>query len=138
MKVLVDTNILIDKLCCRQPFVDDANKLFVLGYQNIISLYFCPISFVNAVYVGRKYGYTQESLIGSLKTISTFSKFAEHKNKVVLKSIDCGWKDFEDANQFYSAEMAKIDCIVTRDKKGFEDSSIPCYNITDFLKQFDS
>lgn len=33
----------------------------------------------------------------------------------------CGWKDFEDANQYFSAKTAKIDCIVTRDKKGFED-----------------
>lgn len=63
MKVLVDTNILIDQVCCRELFV-------------------------------------------------------------------------EDANQYYSAQNSKIDCIVTRDKKGFEDSVIPCYNIKDFLKLF--
>ena len=136
MKVLVDTNILIDQVCSRELFVADANQLFLLGFQKVIKLYFCPISFVNTVYVGRKYGYTQESLISSLKAISAFSKFAEHKSSVILKALDCGWRDFEDANQYYSAQNSKIDCIVTRDKKGFEDSAITCYNIKDFLKLF--
>lgn len=137
MKVLVDTNILIDQVCRREQFVDYANRLFLLGYKKVIQIYFCPISFVNTVYVGRKYGYTQESLIGSLKAISSFSKFAEHKSSVIIKSLNCGWKDFEDANQYFSAENTKIDCIVTRDKKGFEDTSIPCYQIKDFLNLFD-
>lgn len=137
MRVLVDTNILIDQICQRVPFAEDAAKLLLLGYERRVDLYFCPISFVNTVYVGKKYGFTQDSIIRSLKEIASFCEFAEHTKEVVTESMECEWRDFEDANQYFSAKAAGIDCIVSRDRKGFEETMIPCYTVKDFLKMID-
>lgn len=136
MRVLVDTNILIDQVCQRQPFAENASQLLLLGYQHKIDLFFCPISFVNTVYVARKYGYNQESVIDALKSIASFCSFAEHLTEVVNNALSSGWKDFEDANQFFSAKAADVDCIVSRDRKGFESLDIPHYDIIDFLQRF--
>lgn len=35
-----------------------------------------------------------------------------------------GWKDFEDAVQAVCAETAAVDCLATRDKKGFRAAAV--------------
>ena len=55
MKVYIDTNILIDLVCLREPFAEQAQKLFALGYIGKLSLITSALSFVNTIYIGRKY-----------------------------------------------------------------------------------
>ena len=57
MKVYIDTNILIDLVCLREPFAEQAQKLFALGYIGKLSLITSALSFVNTIYIGRKYNY---------------------------------------------------------------------------------
>lgn len=45
MKVYVDTNILIDLVCCREEFLADAQYLFTLGYMKKKSSVFICIVF---------------------------------------------------------------------------------------------
>lgn len=52
MKVFVDTNILIDLVCERQPFVEAARRLFAMGYQGRAQLMVSALSIVNTIYIG--------------------------------------------------------------------------------------
>lgn len=38
MKAYVDTNILVDLVCAREPFFNDAKYLFALGYRDDVDL----------------------------------------------------------------------------------------------------
>lgn len=132
MKVFVDTNILIDLVCSREGFVENAQHLFALGYMRSITLMLSSLSFVNTVYVARKYGYSEVSK--ALKKISSFVDIVDLKGSAVIDALSSDWKDYEDAVQYQSSVLSSAECIVTRNKKDFSLSSIPVYTVEEFMK----
>lgn len=133
MNVLIDTNVLIDFLCKREPFVNDAEKIFLLGIKQRVQIFICGLSFVNAIYTTRKYGIPQAACVSSLKGLLTFCDVADINRKIISDTLDSGWKDMEDALQYKSGLSSGIDCIVTRDRKGFVNADIPVYSPADLI-----
>ena len=131
MKVFVDTNILLDLLCEREPFVQNARMLFAYGYAGRMSLVLSSLSLVNAVYISKKYGYIDSR--ERLADITEFVRVVDLHEDVVREALACDWKDYEDAVQHMSAIKEKVDCIVTRNKKDFMQSIIPVYTIDELM-----
>ena len=52
---------------------------------------------------------------------------------VVRQALDSAFTDFEDALQHFSAKTVDADCIVTRNKKDFDCSEIPVYELDEFM-----
>lgn len=132
MTVFVDTNVLIDFVCKRDNFYDNAKKLFALGYIGELELGMSSLSIINAMYIGRKYGV--EPMKERLKSILMFVKVYDIEAHVVVEALDSSWKDYEDAVQFQSAVSIYADCIVTRNKKDFTESDIPVYTVDELLE----
>ena len=57
MRAYVDTNILVDLVLARQEFLPNAQRVFALGYAGEVQLVVSALSFVNTIYLGRKYKY---------------------------------------------------------------------------------
>ena len=51
----------------------------------------------------------------------------------VVDMLDSNWKDYEDATQFRSALDEQADCIITRNKKDYTNSSIEVLTPPEFL-----
>lgn len=132
MKVFVDTNILIDLVCSREPFVEEAKYLFALGFRGGVSLAVSALSFVNTVYIGRKYGFTKSEIEQSLIAIANFVEVVDLKGTDVVDLLSSEWKDYEDATQHRGALDFGAECVVTRNKKDFHLSVIPVYTIEEF------
>lgn len=132
MNVFVDTNVLIDFVCKRDKFYDNAKKLFALGYIGELELGMSSLSIINTMYIGRKYGVV--TIKERLKSILMFVKVYGIEAQVVVDALDSGWKDYEDAVQFWSAVNIYADCIVTRNKKDFTGSDIPVYTVEELLE----
>ncbi len=132
MKVFVDTNVLIDLVCSRAGFVENAQRLFALGYMGNITLMLSSLSLVNTMYVAHKYGYAEVS--ESLKKISSFVDVVDLKGSAAVEALSSGWKDYEDAVQYQSSILSSAEYIVTRNKKDFSMSSIPVYTVEEFLQ----
>ncbi len=134
MKAFIDTNILIDLACQRKDFFEEAKELFLLGYTNKITIAFSTLSFVNAVYISKKYGYTLESTKSVLSNIASFTEILDLPNgKNIIDALLSDWKNFEDCVQTNAAIEGGCDCIITRNKKDFVQSEIPVYTIKEFL-----
>lgn len=71
MRLLVDTNILVDFVCRREPFASDAKRLFAHGYIGDFELQTSALSFVNAMYIGQKYNHDEVRTY--LQQVSTFA-----------------------------------------------------------------
>ena len=54
MKILIDTNIILDVLCNRKEFVDDSKSILNLCEINEIDGYLSALSIPNIVYIMRK------------------------------------------------------------------------------------
>lgn len=133
MKVFVDTNILVDLVCTRIDHLEEAKKLFAMGYAHRIKLSISALSYVNTVYIGRKYGFSSEQIINILSNIASFTETSDLSGDVVNWALASNWKDFEDATQYKAAIESNADCIVTRNKKDFKMSSIPVYYTNELL-----
>lgn len=133
MRVYVDTNILLDFVCNRQPFAEDAKKLFAHGYIGDYELLTSALSIVNAVYIGRKYKHDEIKTF--LKGITSFVQVIDLRGNTVVDMLSSEWKDYEDATQNASAIQADSDCIVTRNKKDFLNSALPVYTIEELFNE---
>ena len=70
-----------------------------------------------------------------LSILYEMTELLDVNKNVINKSLLSDFVDFEDAVQFYSAlSNAKIDIIVTRDKKGFKKSTLPVLDVEQALR----
>ena len=137
-RVFLDTNIIIDFFADRKPFSADAEKIFDLAYKGKIILVISAISYNNIYYLLRK-SLKESEVINLLGQLLKFTQVAELSKKTLQMAITSGVSDFEDAIQYYSAlHFGKVDCIVTRDIKGFKKSNLPVFNPHEILKLVES
>ena len=137
MRVYLDTNILVDLVLSRQEFLPDAQRIFALGYAGEIQLMVSALSFVNTVYLGKKYKCPMDVVCSKLRMIADFVDVADLRGQNVIDMLSSGWRDYEDATQYRSAIDEQADCIVTRNKKDFSASDIPVYELDEFLEMIE-
>lgn len=131
MIVFVDTNVIIDFVCKRDNFYDNAKKIFALGYLGELELRISSLSIINTMYIGKKYGIA--TIKERLKAVLKFVEVYGIETNIVTEALDSDWEDYEDAVQFKSAMKVYADCIVTRNKKDFIRSDIPVYTVDELL-----
>ena len=137
-RAYIDTNILVDLVLARQEFLPNAQRVFALGYAGEVQLVVSALSFVNTIYLGRKYKYPMDEVYNKLRLITNFVDVADLSGQNVVDMLSSGWKDYEDATQYRSAVDELADCIVTRNKKDFKASSIAVLTPIEFFDQIDS
>jgi predicted nucleic acid-binding protein len=135
MKIYVDTNILIDLVLSREQWLVDARHIFALGYAGEVLLVVSALSFVNTVYIGKKYKYPQDEVYKKLIMIADFVEVADLQGQNVIDMLDSGWNDYEDATQFCCAIDAEADVIVTRNKKDFNKSTIEVLTASELFER---
>jgi len=138
MRAYVDTNILVDLVLSRQEFLPDAQRVFAIGYAGEAQLVVSALSFVNTVYLGRKYKFPMGDVLSKLRMIADFVDVADLSGQNVVDMLTSGWRDYEDATQHRSAIDEQADCIVTRNKKDFKASTLPVLTPLEFFNKIDS
>ncbi len=132
-KLLLDTNIVIDLLAQREPFYNDAAKIFSLADKKKIKISVSALTFTNTNYILQKSNNIQSTreILRKLKVIVNVISL---NDKVIdLALNDSGFGDFEDGLQYYSALENNLDIIVTRNQKKFKASKIPVMNAAEFI-----
>ena len=138
MRAYVDTNILVDLVLSRQEFLPDAQRVFAIGYAGEAQLVVSALSFVNTVYLGRKYKYPMDDVLSKLRMIADFVDVADLSGQNVVDMLTSGWRDYEDATQYRSAIDEQADCIVTRNKQDFKAGTLPVLSPVEFFNKIDS
>ena len=135
MKLYIDTNVVLDLLQYREPWIDDTLVLFQLAKDKEVELIVSDLTFVNVVYIAGKNFDKQklkETLIG-LKKLVTVVPIG---NACVDQALGDDFNDFEDAVQYYAAKRERVDFILSRDEKGFKMSDISVLSVSEFLNRF--
>lgn len=123
MKVLIDTNIILDVLCNRSEFVENSAKIFKLCEVKKIDGYISALSIPNIVYIMRK-ELDSEKIKDVLAILSLIFTIADLKADDIKKAALMNFKDYEDALQSACATRMKMNFIVTRNIKDFANSKI--------------
>jgi len=112
-------------------FYSAAAYVFAEVEKRKIKGYICAISFPTLFYIlTKELNRTKPIII--LEKIRTIFKVAIVDEKVIDLSLLSDFKDFEDAVQYYSAVINKIDYIITRNKKDYKGSDIPILTPEEF------
>ncbi len=123
MKVLIDTNIILDVLCSRQAFLEDSAKVFKLCEVSKISGYISALSVPNIVYIMRK-ELDAEKIREILEKLFLIFTIVDLKAEDLKKAADMNFKDYEDAVQSTCAFRVQADYIITRNIKDFAGSRV--------------
>ncbi|MBX2922833.1 MAG: PIN domain-containing protein [Chitinophagaceae bacterium] len=132
-RIFLDTNIIIDFLGERENVYEPAAKILTLADKKKIKVYTSPTSIANAYYLLSKYENAKVALekIRKFKLICSMSIMDD---EVIEKAILSGFKDFEDAMQYFSAIAANCDVIITRNEKDFKNALIPVMDAGSYLQ----
>ncbi len=134
MRVLIDTNILIDYLSKRPLFYDDARLIIKLCMEKKMDGCIAAHSVMNAFYILRKEFTVDErrSVLISLCKILTVVGINKQKLLSALENLN--FMDVEDCLQAECAKEFSADYIVTRNIKDFQSSTVKPILPDDFLK----
>ena len=134
MKVLIDTNIVLDVLYAREPFAEDASKIFKCCELKQIDGYVSALSIPNIVYVMRK-EMDRERIRQMLETLTNIFSIADLREADLMKAAGADIGDYEDAIQHACAARIKADFIVTRNLRDFKNSKIPAIKPSELLER---
>jgi predicted nucleic acid-binding protein len=132
MRVMFDTNVILDLLLDREPFVQEAKPLIAKVEQGVISGVLCATTVTTIHYLlGRSLGKSRTSeVIGSLLKLF---EVASVTRAVLEDALEADDRDYEDAVLYKSAYHSGVDLIVTRDRSGFGKVDMPVMNPKELL-----
>jgi predicted nucleic acid-binding protein len=135
VRVLIDTNIVLDFLLQREPFFQDAELLFQSVSSGQIIGYVTATTLTDIFYISRKHTRSVEQARQAVSETLTAMIICPIDRAVLESAFDSGLVDFEDAVQIFGAVAQGLDAILTRDNKGFLSSPIPVLSIQELLLQ---
>lgn len=134
MKVLLDTNIILNFALERQPWFVDSEEIIYLAEQKQIKGYISASTISDIYYIIRKIK-GKELAWEFLKNIISICQVANVDSRVISMALNVSFKDFEDAIQYSSAVINQLDIIVTRNIKDFPISKPKIFTPSQFLEE---
>lgn len=127
MKVLFDTNIILDLMLDRVPFAEVSEHLVSSAESGTLTGCLGATTVTTIHYLAAKVLGSQRSLDEIRKLLVIF-EIASVNRSVLEKALDLGFSDFEDAVLYEAARQAGAEAIVTRNQDDFANSEIPVYS----------
>ena len=123
MKVLIDTNIILDVLCNRSEFIEDSIKIFKLCEVKKITGYISSLSIPNIIYIMRK-ELDKNKVKEIIEKLSIIFNIIDLKFDDLKRATILNIEDYEDAIQSAQASRIKANYIITRNVKDYNNSKI--------------
>lgn len=135
MTAVIDTCVIIDALQDREPFSQDAQKLFLAVSNRQFEGVLTAKSVTDIFYILRRGLHSDSMTKDCIRKLFILFDIAD------TYAVDCQivlgseTKDFEDAVMIETAKRIGADCIVTRNLKDYTSAEMPVYSPADFLNK---
>jgi predicted nucleic acid-binding protein len=137
MRVLIDTDVVLDLVLKRAAFYADAFALWQAGDQGRYDRYIAAMTPINAYYIARKMLGAADAR-QAIDDLLAATKICPIDDQVLRTAHGSATSDFEDAVQIAAAVHTGIDVIVTRNTDDYTVSPIPVLTPAQFLAQLAS
>lgn len=131
MRVLFDTNVILDVLLDRQPHVDAGSRLFALVDNGRIEGSICATTATMVHYIAAK-GFGQKRARSLVRELLGLLAVAPVDRDVLHGALEVGFSDYEDA-VFHEAARGVGAVIVTRDRADFANATLPVFDPRELL-----
>lgn len=132
MRVLFDTNVVLDQLLAREPHVDSAERVMSLVDAGRLEGLICSTTATTIHYLASK-AVGAPAALEYLRKLLLIFDVACVDREVLTSALDLGFADFEDAVIHEAARKAGAAAIVTRDAKDFARSELPVFSPLELL-----
>ncbi len=132
MRVLVDTNVVLDVLLDRRPFAEAATQVFALAEESRIEGFLCATTVPTVDYLLGQALPPKEARAALQRLLDLF-EIAPVNRPVLEQALRSGISDFEDAVIEQSARLVSADAITTRNLTDFEKSSVTAFDPPELL-----
>ena len=130
--IFLDTNVLLDDILAREG-TGSAQKILQLGVEKVLRICLSAITTINIAYITRK-SVSRERLYEVFRMYLDYFVILPDSDMDIYGSIRSDNPDFEDAMQLACADTARVDAIVTGNKKHFAPyTDIPVFTPDEFL-----
>jgi len=137
MKLLLDTNVVLDYLGVNEGFGDIVEDIIDLAITGEAIELVSASAITDIYYVANKKLHDRKQALDLISNMQTYIHILPVTEKDITTAISRDWKDFEDAVQYTVAETNHVDYIITRNPKDFEETGIPVLTPKQFLDELE-
>ncbi|MFT4195418.1 PIN domain-containing protein [Ottowia sp.] len=133
MNLLVDTNVVLDVLLDRQPFVHDSAQVLALVERGDLRGTLCATTVTTLFYLCERATDARQARAHVGALLKLFD-IAPVTRAVLHDALGAGFADYEDAVLHEAARHAGCQAIVTRNVRDFGAASLPVYAPDELLR----
>lgn len=133
MKVLFDTNVILDLLLDREPFSAEAIQLTQNVEMEVLIGYLPATTVTTLQYLACKV-VGKAKANAEIKKLLTLFEVAPVNRTVLESALNNGFSDFEDSVLYEAAHHQGIQSIVSRNVKDFSQAKMPVYTPQQLLR----
>jgi predicted nucleic acid-binding protein len=136
MKILLDTDVILDFFIDREPFCENAAQVLSLCEAKEITGFITPVILSNTYYLLRQKA-THSQVIEKLKLLVSITEMLIIDKNSALLALTSSFNDFEDALQNYAAEKSnEVELIITRNIRDYKHSKLGVMEPVTFLNMW--
>jgi predicted nucleic acid-binding protein len=136
MKVLTDTNVVLDVLLKRPGLYAESFAIFQMVEQRRIIGCISSSAMTDIFYLLNKAWKDIDAVYQIVENMSSIFTIVPVFESTIKSALPLHWKDFEDAVQYITAKENNAQYIITRNKDDYEKTDISCISPADFAASF--
>jgi len=136
LRVLVDTNVVLDVLLDREPHVAASAEILSRVEGGSVSGWLCATTITTLSYLLTKAAGSKKALSDIHQLLSLF-EIAPVNRPVLEAALALGFDDFEDGVLHEAARQVDAHAIVTRNAGDFEQADLPVYTPEELVEILD-
>lgn len=136
MKLLIDTNVVLDVLLRREPFFKAATEVLNLTQRDDVWEYISASAITDIYYIASKQMKDRDAVRNLLKRLLMVVSVAAVSEQEIRNALELAWADFEDSVQYSVALLNEMDGIITRNPSDYQEANIPVWPPDQALETF--
>lgn len=124
MKLLIDTNVVLDVLLRREPFFRAAAEVLNLTQRDEVWEYVSASAITDIYYIANKQMKDRDAVRDLLKRLLMIVSVAAVSEREIQNALNLAWGDFEDSVQYSVALLNEMDGIVTRNPSDYQEANM--------------
>lgn len=136
MKIVIDTNVILDVYLNREPFAADSAELLRLCEKGRVKGSITANTVTDIYYILGKQLRDKNKLKALLSRLFEIVSITDVTGADIRRALELPVDDYEDAVVVQCATRTKSQYIITRNEGDFVSSSIPVLSPSAFLSQF--
>jgi predicted nucleic acid-binding protein len=133
VKIVLDTNVVLDVLERREPHLGDSYQVLRLAAQGQATALISASSISDIFYIVRKARQSSASATEAVQSLLQLVSVCDTRAADIQLALKLGFADFEDAIVAATAKRERADYIITRNVRDYTTSPVPALTPTEFL-----